>query len=199
MGGLKGVFSVVDDIVIAGCDQTMEEAQIDNQQKLTKTVLLQEGRPVGHASRALTPCEINWAQIKRGALSVLFGLERFDQYTYGRSRPVKVENDHKPPAAILRKPLSQVPKRLQDIVIRYHRYDVHFVFVKGTDLLTADTLSRDHQDDSGKDQGDRAPIMNVSVFGDIPDKRIDEIREACLLYTSPSPRDQRGSRMPSSA
>ena len=24
-------------------------------------------------------------------------------------------------------------------------------------------------------------------------------REACLLYTSPSPRDQRGSRMPSSA
>ena len=38
LGGLKGVFSVVDDIVIAGCDQTMEEAQIDNQQKLTKTL-----------------------------------------------------------------------------------------------------------------------------------------------------------------
>ena len=63
-------------------------------------------------------------------------------------------------------------------MIRYHRYDVHFVFVKGTDLLTADTLSRAHQDDSGKDQGDRARIMNVSVFGDIPDKRLDEIREA---------------------
>ena len=26
-----------------------------------------------------------------------------------------------------------------------------------------------------------------------------QLREACLLYTSPSPRDQRGSRMPSSA
>ena len=26
-----------------------------------------------------------------------------------------------------------------------------------------------------------------------------ELIEACLLYTSPSPRDQRGSRMPSSA
>ena len=38
LGGLKGVFSVVDDIVIAGCGQTMEEAQIDNQQKLTKTL-----------------------------------------------------------------------------------------------------------------------------------------------------------------
>ena len=27
----------------------------------------------------------------------------------------------------------------------------------------------------------------------------DAVRRACLLYTSPSPRDQRGSRMPSSA
>ena len=62
-------------------------------------------------------------------------------------------------------------------MIRYHRYDVHFVFLKGTDLLIADTLSRAHQDDSGNDQGDRARIINVSVFGDIPDKR-HEIREA---------------------
>ena len=36
--GLEDVFSVVDDIVVAGCGQTMEKAQIDNQQKLTKTL-----------------------------------------------------------------------------------------------------------------------------------------------------------------
>ena len=29
--------------------------------------------------------------------------------------------------------------------------------------------------------------------------KVDELRPHCLLYTSPSPRDQRGSRMPSSA
>ena len=103
-------------------------------------VLLQEGCPVEYASRALTPSERNWAQIEKEALSVLYGIDRFDQYTYGR--PVKVEKDHKSLAAILRKPLSQAPKRLQDIMMRYHRYDVHFVFVKGTDLLIADTLSR---------------------------------------------------------
>ena len=28
---------------------------------------------------------------------------------------------------------------------------------------------------------------------------LGELKESCLLYTSPSPRDQRGSRMPSSA
>ena len=30
-------------------------------------------------------------------------------------------------------------------------------------------------------------------------KRLKDVRNRCLLYTSPSPRDQRGSRMPSSA
>ena len=43
-------------------------------------------------------------------------------------------------------------------------------------------------------------------FGEQPEikysqliKRLNESITACLLYTSPSPRDQRGSRMPSSA
>ena len=39
-----------------------------------------------------------------------------------------------------------------------------------------------------------APTLNVEEL----DKRIGELR-ACLLYTSPSPRDKRQSRMPSSA
>ena len=41
LGGLEGVFSVVDDVVIAGCGQTVKavkEAQIDNQRKLTETL-----------------------------------------------------------------------------------------------------------------------------------------------------------------
>ena len=33
----------------------------------------------------------------------------------------------------------------------------------------------------------------------VSQEAIDEHHEHCLLYTSPSPRDQRGSRMPSSA
>ena len=32
-----------------------------------------------------------------------------------------------------------------------------------------------------------------------PKPVVEEVLEVCLLYTSPSPRDQRGSRMPSSA
>ena len=49
------------------------------------------------------------------------------------------------------------------------------------------------------------PLMNcnISISLDLPQKFIvrEEAGETyiCLLYTSPSPRDQRGSRMPSSA
>ena len=39
----------------------------------------------------------------------------------------------------------------------------------------------------------------LDVFQAYEHQRTDENVEPCLLYTSPSPRDQRGSRMPSSA
>ena len=40
-------------------------------------------------------------------------------------------------------------------------------------------------------------LDGIIDFGD--DLRFLELSKSCLLYTSPSPRDQRGSRMPSSA
>ena len=95
-------------------------------------VLLQDGRLIENASRTLTPSKRNWAQVEKEALGVLYGLERFDKYTYGR--PITVENDHKPLASILRKYLSMAPKRLQDIMMRYNRYDVNFVLTKGSKL-----------------------------------------------------------------
>lgn len=90
-------------------------------------VLLQNGKPIEYASRSLTLAQRKWAQIEKEALSILFGLERFDQYTYGRK--VIIESDHKPLEAILRKPLSAAPRRLQDIMMKLNRYDITFKFV----------------------------------------------------------------------
>ena len=63
------------------------------------------------------------------------------------------------------------PKRLQDIMMHYNRYDVNFVFVKGTSLHIADTLSRAHLDSVEGNQDDSARIMNIYAFAEIPDKR----------------------------
>ena len=42
------------------------------------------------------------------------------------------------------------------------------------------------------------PLAVAAIFGLVMTEGTDSL-VTCLLYTSPSPRDQRGSRMPSSA
>ena len=51
-----------------------------------------------------------------------------------------------------------------------------------------------------KKQGNDVVVV-CSAMGDTTDELLDLAAQVnpCLLYTSPSPRDQRGSRMPSSA
>lgn len=105
--------------------------------------LLQEGKPIEYAAQSLTSAESKWAQIDE-TLAVAFGLECFDQYTYGGK--VVVENDHKPLAPILKRPHNQVPKRLQGLILRLHWYDVDFHYIEGTKLLIADTLGRPYLD-----------------------------------------------------
>ena len=107
--------------------------QVDSSQNGLGAVLMQDGQPIEFASRSLTSSEREWAQIEKEALSILYGLTKFDQYTYARK--VRVQNDHKPLETIIKKPLSQAPKRLQDIIIKLLRYDIQFEFVKGTDLV----------------------------------------------------------------
>ena len=47
--------------------------------------------------------------------------------------------------------------------------------------------------------GDECKISAITEFGDKTPAQITESFIACLLYTSPSPRDRQKSRMPSSA
>ncbi|CAB4015329.1 Hypothetical predicted protein, partial [Paramuricea clavata] len=108
--------------------------------------LIQEGKPVAFASRALTHAEKQYAQIEKELLAIVYGTERFHQYTYGQ--PVTVESDHKPLEVIHQKPLSAAPRRLQKMMMRLHQYDLTIVYKKGTEMLLADTLSRHHLDNS---------------------------------------------------
>ena len=44
-----------------------------------------------------------------------------------------------------------------------------------------------------------ADALRAAVVGFAPEMVMHQLTDLCLLYTSPSPRDQRGPRMPSSA
>ena len=94
--------------------------QCDASQSWLDAVLLQSDRPVAYASRALTDPETRYAQIEKELLAIVFSVDKFHQYTFGR--PVKVQSDHKTLETILQKPLSSAPKRLQGMMLRLQGY-----------------------------------------------------------------------------
>ena len=102
--------------------------------------LLTDGQPVSFASRALTETERNYAQIEKEMLSIVFGLERFERYVYGRH--VMVETDHKPLIPIHAKSLLSAPKRLQRMLLRTQKFDYEVTHKPGKQMYLADTLSR---------------------------------------------------------
>ena len=75
----------------------------------------------------------------------------------------------------------------------------------GTSVVRGKRLRVTRVGDGGLPQaGKRSTIVTkgfitVSLNNNMKDADDIEQLNACLLYTSPSPRDQRGSRMPSSA
>ena len=137
--------------------------------------LTQERQPHEYTSRSLRPAERNWAQIEKEAPAVLYGLERFDQYTYGRK--VIIENDPKRLETILRKPFSQARKRLQDILMKLYRYDTEFHFVKGVDLVLGDMLSGNFEN-SEQEELTRTRIFGVNIVEHFPDTTLEEVRKA---------------------
>ena len=85
--------------------------------------------PIAFASRTLQPSELNYAQVEKEALSLVFGLRKFHRYIYGRK--FTLVTDHKPLTAILG-PKNVVPPlaaaRLQRwaLLLASHTYDIEY-------------------------------------------------------------------------
>ena len=74
--------------------------KVDSSKHGFGAALKQDGKPIEYDCRSLTTTEWRWAQMEKELLSVVVGLERLDQYTYGCN--VVIQNDHKPLASILK-------------------------------------------------------------------------------------------------
>ena len=102
--------------------------------------LLQNDMPIAFASKALTPTESRYANIERELLAIVFAVERFHTFIYGKH--VTVYSDHKPLESINLKQLSDCPPRLQRMLLRLQQYDVTIVYKPGNKMIFADYLSR---------------------------------------------------------
>ena len=136
------------------------------------SALLQEGRPIAFASRALSTSEKNYAQIEKEMLAIVYGLQKFDHFTFGRQ--VKIVTDHKPLVAIMSKSLSSAPKRLQSMLLQIQRYSCTIEYRPGKDLPLADALSRAPVSEP---ENTKKVVVNNLQFCSIKEHRLEEIKK----------------------
>ncbi|KAK2146392.1 hypothetical protein LSH36_611g03056 [Paralvinella palmiformis] len=115
--------------------------QSDSSEKgMGAVLLIQDSRPVVYASRALRDTETKYVQVEKEMLAIVWSLERFHQYTFGKH--IVVQSDHKPLESLMCKPLSKAPRRLQGMMMHLMKYDTEIIYTKGTNIFIADMLSR---------------------------------------------------------
>lgn len=174
---------VTDAPVLAYFDHTLElEIQCDASKSGLGAALLQNGRPVAYVSRALTPTEQRYAQIEKELLAIVFSLEKFNHYTYGRH--VKVQSDHKPLEAILRKPLASAPRRLQGMMMRLQKYSFDVRYERGKNMHLADTLSRAYLPTTEHPSGAEFENINAASFLPVSEAKLREIQKATAEDTT---------------
>ncbi|XP_046398198.1 uncharacterized protein LOC124165003 [Ischnura elegans] len=100
-------------------------------------------RPIAFASRSLSRAERNYSQIDREALAIMFGVQKFNQYIYGRNFILRT--DHKPLLYIFgeKKGIPQMAaNRLQRWAIILQGYDFQIRYIRAADNKVVDGLSR---------------------------------------------------------
>ena len=99
--------------------------------------------PIAFASRTLTASEQNYSHLEKEALALIFGVQKFHRYLYGRK--FNLITDHKPLTTILG-PKKGIPSlaaaRLQRWAILLSAYDYNIHYKSTTEHGNADGLSR---------------------------------------------------------
>lgn len=113
---------------------------VDASQNSMGAVILHDKQPIAYASKSMNDTQKRYSSIERELLAIVYGVTKFHRYIYGQA--VKVETDHKPLVSIFNKNLSDIPQRLQRMMLKLQQYDLSVTHVPGKYMYIADTLSR---------------------------------------------------------
>ena len=115
--------------------------QMDAFKKGLGACLIQNGKVVYYASRALTKTEQNYQNLEQEALGTIWGMKKFHYFLYGKE--FTLETDQKPLVSIYKKHMADISPRVQRLIVRSFPYlPFHVVYKKGKDIPVADALSQ---------------------------------------------------------
>ena len=101
-----------------------------------------EEKPIAYASKKLNSAEVNYSQIEKQTLGIIFGISKFNHYLYGQKFILRT--DHKPLVTIFN-PSKGIPiysaNRLRRWAVILSNYNYEIQYVK-SENNAADSLSR---------------------------------------------------------
>ena len=106
---------------------------MDASKKGLGACLIQKGKVVCYASRALTKTEQNYQNLEQEALGTTWGMEKFHYFLYGKEFTLETDKKH----------MVDISPRVQRLIVRSFPYlPFKVVYKKGIDIPVADALSR---------------------------------------------------------
>ena len=135
--------------------------QMDASKKGLGACLIQKGKVICYALRALTKTEQNYQNLEREALGTIWGMEKFHYFLYGKE--FTLETDQKPLVSIYKKHMIDISQRVQRLIVRSFPYlPFKAVYKKGIDIPVADALS--HAKPIDPEDNIKLPIIAVNMI-----------------------------------
>ena len=123
--------------------------------------MIQKGKFVCYASRALTKTEQNYQNLEQEALGTIWGMEKFHYFLYGKE--FTLETDQKPLVSIYKKHMVDISPRVQRLIVRSFPYQpFNVIYKKGKDIPVADALS--HVTPMDPEDNIQLPIIAVNMI-----------------------------------
>ena len=119
-------------------------------------------RPIYFASKKLSAAELNYSQLDKEALALVYAVTKFKYFLLGRNFVIRT--DHKPLLGLFgrTKPIpSNANARVQSWALLMSQFDYDLRFKAGKDNVVADALSRLPVSDSGLDSSTPYEYIHV--------------------------------------
>ena len=114
--------------------------QMDASKKGLRACLIQKGKVMCYASKALTKTEQKYHNLEQGALGTIWGMEKFHYFLHGKD--FTLETNQKPLVSIYKKHMIDISPRVQRLIVRsFPCLPFKVVYRKGTDIPVADAHS----------------------------------------------------------